>query len=140
MKLLSLVLFAFLPLQTASANLLGTWTAEKDGTTFVRLEFRSTGNSLAGALAVGNHSFDENGNPKTVSPASRPLSPLAEISTEDGALSFVWQPDNERERFRFRLIGENAAELTFLPSEELLEELKDEGIPAPRPIALRKSR
>jgi len=38
------------------------------------------------------------------------------------------------------LIGENAAELTFLPSVELLEELKDEGIPAPWPIALRKSR
>lgn len=140
MKLLSLVLLAFLPLQTPSANLVGTWTAEKDGTTFVRLELRSTGTSLAGALAIGNHSFDENGNPKTVSPASRPLSPLAEISTTDGVLSFVWQPDGDLERFHFRVIGENAAELTYLPSEEMLEELKDEGIPAPRPIALRKSR
>jgi hypothetical protein len=140
MKLLSLILLVFLPVQAPSAGLLGTWTAEKDGTTFVRLELRATGNSLAGALAVGNHSFDENGNPKTVSPASRALSPLAEISTEDGVLSFVWQPDNDRNRFRFRLIGENAAELTFLPDEETLEELKDEGIPAPRPIALRKSR
>jgi hypothetical protein len=140
MKLLSFVLFALLPLQTPSANLLGTWTAEKDGTTFVRLELRTTGNSLGGALAVGNHSFDESGNLKAVSPASRPPSPLAEISTKDGVLSFVWQPDNEPERFRFRVIGENAAELTYLPSEEMLEELKDEGIPAPRPIALRKSR
>jgi hypothetical protein len=31
-------------------------------------------------------------------------------------------------------------ELTFLPSDEDLEELKEVGIPAPKPIPLRKLR
>lgn len=57
-----------------------------------------------------------------------------------GVLSLVRTEGDDIERFRVRFTGDRVAELTFLPSDEDLEELQEAGIPAPKPIPLRKLR
>lgn len=140
MKLFAIALLGVLPLQSSTANLLGTWTAEKDGITFARLELRSPGNGLSGAMAIGDISVDKSGDLQTVKAASTTMTPLDDIALANGIVSFTWHPDSDDNRFRFRVIADGTAELSFLMSDEDLEELKEEGIPPPKPIVLRKAR
>ena len=68
------------------------------------------------------------------------LTPMSSIEISGSVMSFTRIEGDDLERFRLRITGERTAELTFLPSDEVLEELKEEGIPAPKPIPLRKVR
>jgi hypothetical protein len=140
MKLLAIALLGLLPLQSASANLFGTWTAEKDGITFARLELRSSGNTLGGALSLGDMSVDKTGGLQTVKAAPATMTPMDKISVVNGVVSFIWHRDSDEDRFRFRVLPDGAAELSVLLSDDVLEELKDEGIPPPKPIVLRRAR
>jgi hypothetical protein len=45
--------------QSDSVTLAGSWTAEFDGQTFIRLEFRSVRGSLTGSLSMGDIEFSE---------------------------------------------------------------------------------
>ena len=45
---------------------------------------------------------------------------------------------NDPEQFRLRVVAEGRAELILVLSENALQELKDEDIPVPKPIPLRK--
>ena len=139
MKLFAIAVLGLLPLQSSTASLLGTWTGEKDGITFARLELRSPGNGLSGAMAIGDISVDKSGDLQTVKAASTTMTPLDDIAFANGVVSFTWHPDSEDNRFRFRVLSDGAGELSFQLSDEDLEELKDEGIPPPKPISLRKA-
>jgi hypothetical protein len=56
-------------------------------------------------------------------------------------LGMVPRPEgNDREQFRLKMLGADQADLTFIPSEEMLEEMKEAGIGIPKPIRLRKIR
>ena len=92
--LLVALVLSGITVQVSPASLAGTWVAELNGVTFVRLELKGVNGQLTGAIGTGN----------------------------------------------IHVTGEYTAELTFLPSEEDLEELKEAGIPPPKPIALRKVR
>lgn len=65
---------------------------------------------------------------------------MTHIVMASSVVSFTRVEGNDTERFSVRIIGQDKAELTFFPSDEDLEELKEMGIPAPKPIALRKVR
>ena len=127
-------------LQPLPAGLAGTWVAELNGTTFVLLELRTENGRLIGALGTGDIHMDKNGVVDEAKPAPQILTPLSNIVITRGVMSFNRTEGNDVERFRVRVTGERSAELTFLPSEEDLAELKEEGIPAPKPIPLRRVR
>jgi len=139
MKLVAIAILALFHLQPASTPA-GTWTAEKDGTTFARLELRYGNSGLIGALSLGDISVDNAGALQVVKAAPETMTQLKNISVANGVVSFTWHRDSDEDRFRLRLLPDGAAELTVLLSEEVLEELKDEGIPVPKPILLRKAR
>ena len=126
--------------QPASANLAGTWVAELKGVTFMRLELRTVDGRLIGAIGTGDIQFDKDGVVNEAKAAPKTLTPIANITVARGVMSFTRVEGDDTEHFRMRVTGPGTAELTFLPSDELLEEMKEEGIPAPKPIPLRKVR
>ena len=138
--LLLALTFAFFPLQPIPAAAAGTWVAERDGTVFVRLELRVTDGALSAGLATGDVQFDDKGEVKNAKPVPAKLTPITDLSASGMEVLFVRQEGNDTERFRLRVVSDNRAELQFLPDEDMLEELKEMGIPAPRPFALRKVR
>jgi len=129
-----------LPVQPLPAGIAGTWVAEREGAVFVRLEMQLTNGKWSGGLATGDLQVDDNGEVKTVSPVPAGLTPLTDLRANDDTVTFVRPEGTELEQFRLRVLGDGRAELTFLPSEELLLELKDAGIAVPKPIPLRKQR
>jgi hypothetical protein len=139
-KLLLALLVSILPTQPAPTSMTGTWVADLKGTTFMRLELRTENGRLIGALGTGDIHLDKNGvvDDAKVIPAT--LTPLANIVVARGVMSFTRTQGDDDERFQLRVTGERTAELTFLPSDEDLEEMKEVGIPAPKPIPLRKLR
>ena len=116
----------------------GTWVADLNGVTFIRLELNTATGRVTGALATGNMHVDQNGVVDDAQPAPAKLTPLSGFETKDGAVSFAREGGNDLEHFRLRVLGEGRAELIVVLSEEDLEELKDEAIPVPKPIPLRK--
>jgi hypothetical protein len=127
-------------LQPPPAGLAGTWVADLNGTTFVRLELRTENGRLIGALGTGDIHMDKNGVVDEAKSVPATLTPMSSIVMSGSVMSFTRVEGDDVERFRLRITGDRTAELTFLPSDEDLEELKAEGIPAPKPIPLRKMR
>ena len=138
--LLVALLIAGISLQPAPAGLAGTWVADLNGTTFVRLELRTVDGRLIGAIGTGDIQFDTKGVVNGAKSAPTKLTPMDNITIARDVMSFARIEGNDTERFQMRVIAEGRAELTFLPSDEDLEELKEAGIPAPKPIPLRKLR
>lgn len=137
------LLFGFLLaglLQPPPAGLAGTWVADLNGTTFMRLELRTENGRLIGALGTGDIHFNKNGVVDEAKGVPTTLTPISSIEMSGSVMSFTRVEGDDLERFRLRITGDRTAELTFLPSEEDLEELKEEGIPAPKPIPLRRVR
>ena len=140
MSTLLLLTLACFPLQPIPAAAAGTWVAERDGTVFVRLELRVTNGALSAGLATGDVQFDDKGEVRNAKPAPATLTPITDLSATGLEMSFVRLQGNDTERFQLRVLSEDRAELRFLPDEDMLEELKEMGIPAPKPFALRKVR
>jgi hypothetical protein len=125
-------------LQPPPASLAGTWVADLNGTTFMHLELRTENDRLIGALGTGDIQFDKNGVVNVAKSVPTTLTPMSSIEISGSVISFTRVEGDDLERFRLRITGDRTAELTFLPSDEMLEALKEEGIPAPKPIPLRK--
>jgi hypothetical protein len=140
MILALLALLGIVPIQPAPAGAAGTWVADHQGTTWVRLEVRAVNNTLAGGIATGNMSLGKNGEVVEVTPVPAVLTPLTELTVNGAMVSFFRQEGDENEHFRLNVLSVDQAELTFLPSDEMLLELKDAGIAAPKPIRLHKLR
>ena len=140
MLILLLGLLGIAPSQSAIVDLPGTWVADHRGTTFVRLELKAVDNTLAGAIGTGNVSVDDNGDLKEVTAVPMTLTPLHEVIVKGPSITFMRPEGGDDEHFRFTVLGADQAELTLILSEEVLEELKDEGIPAPKPFRLHKIR
>jgi hypothetical protein len=133
-------LLSVLPLQTAPPGAAGTWIAEHQGTTFVRLELRTVNDKLTGGIATGNISQSANGELIDVTPVPARLTPMTQLTVNGASVSFFRVEGDDNEHFRLNVLSSDQAELTFLPSDELLLELKEAGIGAPKPIRLHKIR
>lgn len=138
--LLLALTFAVFPLQPIPAAVTGTWVAEREGTVFVRLELRVTDGAVSAGLATGNVEFDNKGEIKNAAPVPAKLTPITDLAVTGSDVSFIRLEGNDTERFRLRVVSEDRAELFLLLDEEMLEELKEMGIPTPKPFALRKVR
>lgn len=134
-------LLGIAPLQSAIADMPGTWVAEHRGTTFIRLELKAADGTLAGTMGTGTVAFDNNGDVVEAAARLTPtMTPLLEVTVEGSSVSFATHEGNDTDHFRLTVVGADQAELTFIWTEELLAELKDEGIPVPKPFRLRRLR
>ena len=127
--------------QPSAAAMSGTWIAEHRGTTFIRLELRAADGTLAGTMGTGTVRFDDNGDViEAAARLSPAMTPLLEVTVDGSSVSFATHEGNDTDHFRLTVVSADQAELTFIWTEELLEELKDEGIPVPKPFRLRRLR
>ena len=133
-----LIALAVVPIgQTGTASLVGTWTAQFEGTTFVRLELNTANGGITGAISLGDIELDQKG--ECVAKASPPrLKPISGVTQRGSALQFLLKEGDEPDRFEFHLLEGGGAELHFLLNEDDLEELKESGIQAFQPIRLTK--
>jgi hypothetical protein len=141
MIILLLGLLGIASQQPSAAGMSGTWVAEHRGTTFIRLELKTADGTLGGTMSTGTVAFDSNGDVKEAAARQTPtMTPLLEVTVEGSSVSFATHEGNDTDHFRLTVVGADQAELTFIWTEELLEELKDEGIPVPKPFRLRRLR
>jgi hypothetical protein len=140
MIILLLGLLGITSLQPAAAGMSGTWEADHRGTTFVRLELKAVDNTLAGAIGTGNVRVDDNGDVIEVTDVPMTLTPLYQVVVKGPSVTFTRPEGTDTEHFRLTVLGADQADLLFLPSEELLEELKEAGIAVPKAIRLHKIR
>ena len=139
MLVLLLALLGIAPVQPA-AGMAGTWVAEHRGTTFIRLELKGAGGTFAGTIGIGNVRFGDKSEVIEVGPLPSKPTPLIDVTVNDSSLSFAIKEGDDADHFRLKMVGVDQAELTFALSEDVLEEIKDEGLPLPGPIRLHKIR
>jgi hypothetical protein len=140
MKILALVaaMCAATATQSADAAMAGTWTAQFEGRTFVRLQLASVNGTVTGGISLGNFELDKAGAVRRASPPPPDLKPISEVAQRASIMTFTVAGSDDPDRFEFKLIDTGRAELRLLLSDEDREELAAEGIPPPRPIPLTK--
>ena len=124
--------------QTANSMYGGTWTAELAGTTYVRLELAATGGTLRGAMSLGNIQVDKTGVVTKAEAMPPDLTPLVDVVIRESHVSFGRKDVTEIDRFELRLVGADAADLTFIPTDADRKEFEAAGLTVPKPIRLKK--
>jgi hypothetical protein len=118
----------------------GNWTANFQGATYVRLTFAEAATVPQGTMSIGQSiHVDAEGNIDSVTAASPTPTRMLNIRWSDGVLSFGINDGPDVDRFEFRLIDSNHAELAPIFSEEEQRQLAAEQVPLPKPIRLTKT-
>ena len=116
--------------------MVGSWIAQFEGTTFVRLELNSANGGITGGISLGNIEVDDRGAVRRVTASPPGLKPISDLTQRGSVLEFLLKDGDEPDRFELRLVEGGRAELHLLLSEDDREELAASGIPTPRPILL----
>ena len=116
----------------------GTWIAEFTGTTYVRLELEGAADALRGSIGLGNVQVDAQGQVSKAEPAPRELTTIFDVTLRMTSIAFSRKNGNDTDHFEMRLVGNEAAELLFMLTDEDRKELAADGIPAPKPFRLKK--
>jgi hypothetical protein len=125
--------------QTGAQAFAGTWTMNFEGQTFARLELQTASGTLSGRISLGAmHITDRGEIDRVLAPATN-FTPLFDLSYRDGVLVFARKDGDDIDRFELRVNGDTA-QLTFLVTEEFRQELKDNGLPVPKPITLTRTK
>ncbi len=135
------VAFIAIALGQSGNPLTGNWTANYHGTTYVRLTLADSAVGPQGTMSIGESiHVDEEGNVDRVTLASATLNRMLDVRWNGGVLSFAINGGDDNDRFEFRLLDANHAELTPIISEEERQELAAERIPLPKPFPLARTR
>jgi hypothetical protein len=124
--------------QAGTTSFVGTWIAQFEGTTYVRLELNTANDGITGGMSLGNIELDQKGAVRRVEAAPSDLKPISDVTQRRSTLMFLIREGDEPDRFEFRLLTGGLAELHILLSDDDLEELKDSGIETFRPLLLTK--
>ena len=124
--------------QSGTAPAVGTWTAQFDGRTFIKLELKTAGGTIAGGLSIGDIEVDDKGALRRVGEMPPKLTPIFDVVQKGSTLTFARKESTDIDRFQLRLVDDKRAELLLLLSEADRKDLAAEGIPAPKPILLTK--
>ena len=122
--------------QSASARMVGYWTAQFDGRTYVRLDLKSSNGTLSGGTSLGSVEVDKAGAPFRVGEAPRELTPIFDVTATNTTLRFARKDGRDTDRFELKLDEAGRAELQFLLTDRQLRHLAADGIPAPKPFPL----
>ena len=124
--------------QTGAQGLVGTWTMNFEGQTFARLELQIAAGALSGRISLGAMHVTDQGQIDHVIKPAIDFTPLFDVSFRDGVLAFARKDGDDTDRFELRVNGDTA-QLTFLVTDEFRQELKDDGLPVPKPITLTRT-
>jgi hypothetical protein len=122
--------------QSGSAAVEGSWTAEFNGRTYIRLELRAVRDTIAGRLSIGDIEVDGQGHVRHVTEPSQDPTPIFDVTQQGSIVTFSRKDGNDTDRFEFRVQGRGRGELRFLLTEDLRKQLAADGIPVPKPIIL----
>jgi hypothetical protein len=138
MKALALVVVmtAALACQSGGGQVAGSWTAQFEGRTFLRLELKTVNGALTGGMAVGNIEVDGQGALRRVDESPRDLTPIFDVTRHASTVTFSRKDTTETDRFELRTLEAGRAELLILLSDADRKELAASGIPTPKPFAL----
>ena len=118
----------------------GNWTANFQGTTYVRLTFAEGATVPQRTMSIGQSiHVDDEGNVDNVTAASSTPTRMLDIRWNDGVLSFGINDGPDVDRFEFRLIDANHAEMAMILSEEERRQAAAERLPLPKPFRLTKT-
>lgn len=113
--------------------LVGTWTAQIDGTRIIELVLRTEKGSLTGTIRVCGFSIDTEGSGKLGLVTNEKMSPdlpLRNTKVSGNSVSFEWtDPDGDENHWKLELAGSDAGRLIWL---NLPTGLKAEPIPVSR--------
>jgi hypothetical protein len=124
--------------QTSPQPYAGTWTADLAGQTYVRLELNVANGALGGRISLGNIHVGAEGEVTQVLALARDFTPVENVVLRDDDLTFTRRDGDDTDHFEMRVAPDGNVQLTFVPTDEDRAELAREGIPVPKPIALRK--
>jgi hypothetical protein len=124
--------------QSPNQRYAGTWVAERSGQTYVKLELSVAGGALTGRISLADIQVDKTGQVSAITSALSDTTALFDFAERDSVLSFARKEGDDPDRFTMRVVGDAAAELQFLPSEEDRRELAEEGIALPAPMPLKR--
>jgi hypothetical protein len=117
----------------------GNWTANFQGATYVRVAF-AEGAVPQGTMSIAQsiHADDE-GNVDSVTVGSFTPTRMLDLRWNDGVLSFGINDGPDVDRFEFRPIDANHAELSMIFSEQERRQFAAEHLPVPKPFPLTKT-
>jgi hypothetical protein len=122
--------------QPAGGSIAGSWAAEFEGRTFIRLELKTVNGALTGGLSIGNFEVDAQGVVKRASDAPRKLTPIFDVTLRGSNMTFSRKDVDDTDQFVLRLLDTGDADLQFLLNDEDREALAASGVPIPKPIRL----
>jgi hypothetical protein len=118
----------------------GSWTATFHGTTYMRLTIADGATALQGTMSIARSIHaDAEGNVDSVIAGSFTPTQMRDIRWKDGVLSFGINDGPDVDRFEFRLIDANHAQLAMILSEEERRQAAAEQLPLPKPFPLTKT-
>lgn len=120
----------------------GDWTADFQGTTYIRLTLNDKAGAPQGAMSIGKSiKVDGQGNIDRVAEAPSTLKPMIDVRRIGNVLSFSYEDGSDDvSKFELRLIDANTAELTLILPEDERKQFAAEGVSLPKPFRLAKSR
>src|SRR5215470_4679038 len=124
--------------QSDGASIAGSWTAQFEGRTFLRLELKTENGTITGALGIGNFEVDRQGEVTRADESPRSLAPISDVKRRASILTFSRKDGDGIDRFEVRLLDATNAELNILLDDEERKQLAESGVPIPKPIHLAK--
>ena len=124
--------------QSDTAPIAGSWIAQFDSRTFVRLELKTANGTITGGISLGNVEIDSQGAVRRADECPRALTAIFDVKLRASLVTFSRKDGVSTDRFEVRLLDGGDAELRFLLDDEDLEEFAADGIPTPKPIHLTK--
>jgi hypothetical protein len=122
--------------QNGGNTAVGSWSAELEGHSYVRLELHSAAGKLSGTLAVFDIQVDDQGGVRSVGELPHDAIPIFDVSQQGSTVTFSRKDEDDTDRFEFRLIDSTHGELRFLMAEDFRAELSANGIATPKPFLL----
>jgi len=122
--------------QSGGTPIAGSWTAQFEGRTFLRLELKAVNGTITGGMSMGDFEVDGQGEVRRADEAPRDLKPLLDVAYRAATLTFSRRDVTETDRFELRLLEAGHAELRFLLNDADRKDLAASGIPDPKPIRL----
>ena len=100
--------------------------------TFLKLELKPLNGTITGGMSVGNIEVDKQGALRRVDESPRDLKPIFDVTQRASTLTFSRKDsrDSAPDRFELRLLETGRAELQFLLSDAVREELAESDIPS----------
>jgi hypothetical protein len=135
---LAVVTTAVLAGQSGAASITGSWIAQFEGRTFLRLELKTVEGTVAGSMSLGDIEVNEQGGLRRVAEPRHGPSPIFDATESASTVTFSVKSGPDTGRFELRLLETGEAELKILLDDADREELAANGVPIPKPIRLTK--